>query len=288
MLIFGSPPFKGLPDFDIKTFIWNGLLDKLTIGTVDFILYILLLIAVIAIPAVTIYLLFKFTYVKDIFRFSRDYLLRPTRASYAELLPNYFLINILVSFVVYLSIMCFAGGYFVELRVYPLSPGNLIGGLDADFDFLTFNIHESDIGDQILIGTVTWFTWVFIFPLIYSLLLGERKWGNIYKNAMFISSIAIFLLLIGSIFGGTTYLEAIGLHPGEAIFADESLHLTYQLAVQIPLNIFLVIFLLFLGIGVNRITPSKTRIPSLFAIAVSIYLTLIVQRLFFFSWAAPS
>ncbi|MFW9852364.1 MAG: hypothetical protein ACFFDS_05450 [Candidatus Thorarchaeota archaeon] len=289
MIIFGSPPFKGMPDFDIKTFIWNGLLEKLTMGIVDFILYLLLLIAVIAIPAIVVYLLFKFTHVKDIFRFSRDYILRPTRASYAELLPNYFLISILVSFIVYLSIMCFAGGYFVELRVYPLSPGNLIGGLDADFDFLTFNIHESDVGDQILIGTVTWFSWVFVFPLIYSALLGERKkWGNIYKNAMFISSIAIFLLLIGSMFGGTTYLEAIGLHPGEAIFAEESLHLTYQLAVQIPLNIFLVIFLLFLGIGVNRITPSKTRVPSLFAIAVSIYLTLIIQRLFFFSWAAPT
>ncbi|MCE7743293.1 MAG: hypothetical protein GOP50_12655, partial [Candidatus Heimdallarchaeota archaeon] len=104
LLIFGSPPIKGFVDFDIRTFIWDGMLGNLT-APVALTLNILFLIAVVAIPAIAVYLLFKFTHVKDTFRFSRDYLARPTRASYAELLPNYFLINLLTSFLVYVSFM---------------------------------------------------------------------------------------------------------------------------------------------------------------------------------------
>ncbi|MHA1258169.1 MAG: hypothetical protein ACTSRO_00780 [Candidatus Heimdallarchaeaceae archaeon] len=173
----------------------------------------LLLIGVIAVPAIIIYFLFKFTYVGDIFRFSRDYLTRPTRASYAELLPNHFLINIFVSFVLYVSFMIFSGGYFSEIKVYILSPGNLINELDDLFDFRTFNVGQSDVGDQMLIGLMTWFTWMFVFPFLYSIMLGDKRWKTIYKNSVFIASIAIFILTVGSAFGGLKYLEGVGFHP---------------------------------------------------------------------------
>ena len=279
LLIFGSPPFKGMTDFDIRTFIWDDLLGSLS-NPAALTLNILFLIAVIAIPAIAIYLLFKFTYVKDTFRFAKDYLTRPTRASYSELLPNYFLINILTSFLVYVSFMLFAGGFFSELTVYPLFPGGLVGGLTEEFDFTNFA--TSDIGDQMLIGIFAWFTWVFIFPLIYSLLLGEKKWWKIYRNAVFISSIAVFILMIGYVFGGVKYLEAIGFNPTSSSFGVEQREIKFQLLARIPLNIFLYGYLLFLGIGVNRVTPSKTRIPSIFAVAVAIVFTLIIQRLVFF------
>ncbi|MCE7747254.1 MAG: hypothetical protein GPJ51_02585 [Candidatus Heimdallarchaeota archaeon] len=279
LLIFGSPPFKGMTDFDIRTFIWDDLLGSLS-NPAALTLNILFLIAVIAIPAIAIYLLFKFTYVKDTFRFAKDYLTRPTRASYSELLPNYFLINILTSFLVYVSFMLFAGGFFSELTVYPLFPGGLVGGLIEEFDFTNFA--TSDIGDQMLIGIFAWFTWVFIFPLIYSLLLGEKKWWKIYRNAVFISSIAVFILMIGYVFGGVKYLEAIGFNPTSSSFGVEQREIKFQLLARIPLNIFLYGYLLFLGIGVNRVTPSKTRIPSIFAVAVAIVITLILQRLVFF------
>lgn len=279
LLIFGSPPFKGMTDFDIRTFIWDDLLGSLS-NPAALTLNILFLIAVIAIPAIAIYLLFKFTYVKDTFRFAKDYLTRPTRASYSELLPNYFLINILTSFLVYVSFMLFAGGFFSELTVYPLFPGGLVGGLTEEFDFTNFA--TSDIGDQMLIGIFAWFTWVFIFPLIYSLLLGEKKWWKIYRNAVFISSIAVFILMIGYVFGGVKYLEAIGFNPTSSNFGVEQREIKFQLLARIPLNIFLYGYLLFLGIGVNRVTPSKTRIPSIFAVAVAIVITLIIQRLVFF------
>jgi len=284
LLIFGSPPFMGMSAFDIRTFIWDELLGSLS-SPVAMFLNILYLIAVIAIPAIAIYLLFKFTYVKDTFRFAKDYLMRPTRASYSELLPNYFLINILTSFIVYVSFMLFAGGFFSELTVYPLIPGGLISGLDEEFNFTNFS--TSDVGDQMLLGIIAWFTWVFIFPLIYSLLLGEKKVGKIYRNAVFISSIAIFLLIVCYIFGGSKYLEAIGYNPGSAAFGAEQLQIKYQLIASIPLNIFFYGFLLFLGIGVNRVTPSKTRIPSIFAVGVAIYSTLIIQRLVFFLLYPP-
>jgi len=279
LLIFGSPPFKGMTDFDIRTFIWDDLLGSLS-NPAALTLNILFLIAVIAIPAIAVYLLFKFTYVKDTFRFAKDYLTRPTRASYSELLPNYFLINILTSFLVYVSFMLFAGGFFSELTVYPLFPGGLIGGLTEEFDFTNFA--TSDIGDQMLIGIFAWFTWVFIFPLIYSLLLGEKKWWKIYRNAVFIASIAVFIFMIGYIFGGVKYLEAIGFNPTSSSFGVEQREIKFQLLARIPLNIFLYGYLLFLGIGVNRVTPSKTRIPSIFAVAVAIVITLIIQRLVFF------
>lgn len=279
LLIFGSPPFKGMTDFDIRTFIWDDLLGSLS-NPAALTLNILFLIAVIAIPAIAIYLLFKFTYVKDTFRFAKDYLTRPTRASYSELLPNYFLINILTSFLVYVSFMLFAGGFFSELTVYPLFPGGLIGGLTEEFDFTNFA--TSDIGDQMFIGIFAWFTWVFIFPLIYSLLLGEKKWWKIYRNAVFIASIAVFIFMIGYVFGGIKYLEAIGFNPTSSSFGVEQREIKFQLLARIPLNIFLYGYLLFLGIGVNRVTPSKTRIPSIFAVAVAIIITLIIQRLVFF------
>jgi len=287
LLIFGSPPFKNLYGadakykFDIKSFIWDRIIGELSNPTM-LVLNILLLIAIIAIPAIAVYLLFKYTYVKDTFRFIRDYISRPTRASYAELLPNYFLINILTSFLVYVSFMIFAGGYLVESTVYPFFPGALIGALNEPFDFTNFA--TSDIGDQMLLGILAWITWVFVFPLIYSLLLGEKKWFKIYKNAVFIASIAIFVLVICLIFGGVKYLSAIGFHPTDLVlFSDEQREITYQLFVNIPLNIFFYGFLLVLSIGVNRLSPSKTRIPSILAIVVGIFLSLIIQRLVFFS-----
>lgn len=278
LLIFGSPPIKGFVDFDIRTFIWDGMLGNLT-APVALTLNILFLIAVVAIPAIAVYLLFKFTHVKDTFRFSRDYLARPTRASYAELLPNYFLINLLTSFLVYVSFMMFAGAFFVELKARPLFPGSLIEGLTEDFDFTNFA--ESDIGDQMLLGILAWFTWVFVFPLIYSLLLGEKKWGKIYKNAMFIASIAIYIYILCYIFIGVKYLEGIGFHPREAIYNVERQQLSFQLFSSIPLNVFFYGFLLYLGLGVTRVTPSRTRIPSLIAVGIAIYLTLTLQGIVF-------
>ena len=279
LLIFGSPPIKGFVDFDVRTFIWDGLIGDLT-SPLALTLNILYLIAVVAIPAIAVFLLFKFTNVKDTFRFSRDYLARPTRASYAELLPNYFLINLLTSFLVYVSFMMFAGAFFVELKARPLFPGSLIQGLTENFDFTNFK--QSDVGDQMLLGILAWFTWVFVFPFIYSLLLGEKKWGKIYKNAMFIASIAIYIYIICYIFVGVKYLEGIGFHPREAILYDsERQLLTFQLFSSIPLNIFFYGFLLYLGLGVTRVTPSRTRIPSLVAVGIAIYLTLTLQGIIF-------
>ena len=284
LLIFGSPPFKGMSAFDIRTFIWDGLLGSLS-NPVALTLNILYLISVIGIPAIAIFLLFKFTYVKDTFRFAKDYLLRPTRASYSELLPNYFLINLLTSFLVYVSFMLFAGGFLSELTVYPLFPGGLLADLIEEFDFTNFS--TSDIGDQMFLGIFAWFTWVFVFPLIYSILLGEKKWRKIYRNAVFISSIAVFVLMICYIFGGVKYLEAIGFDPTKPIFASQQSEITYQLFATIPLNIFFYGFVLFLGIGVNRVTPSKTRVPSIFSVGVSVYITLIIQRLVFYILYPP-
>ncbi|MHA1199172.1 MAG: hypothetical protein ACTSQF_07465 [Candidatus Heimdallarchaeaceae archaeon] len=278
LLIFGSPSIKGFVDFDIRTFIWDNLVGNLTdAGALT--LNILFMIAVVAIPAIAVYLLFKFTHVKDTFRFSRDYLARPTRASYAELLPNYFLINLLTSFLVYVSFMMFAGAFFVELKARPLFPGSLIEGLTEDFDVTNFA--GSDVGDQMLLGVLAWFTWVFVFPLIYSLLLGEKKWGKIYKNAMFIASIAIYIYILCYIFIGVKYLEGIGFHPREAIYNVERQQLSFQLFSSIPLNVFFYGFLLYLGLGVTRVTPSRTRIPSLVAVGIAIYLTLTLQGIVF-------
>jgi hypothetical protein len=286
LLIFGSAPIQGMPEFSIKVFVWDNLLIRIG-DPAGFILYLLLLIAVIAIPAIAVFLLFKFTYVKDIFRFSRDYISRPTRASYSELLPNYFLFTILVSFLVYVSFMIFAGGFISELTVYPLFPGGLFADLNQELNFA--DILSSDVLDQMIIGVLSWGTWVFVFPLIYSLLLGERKWGKIYRNAVYIASIAIFILVICFIFGGNKYLQAVGFHPSNReVFRAEQITARFQLISGVPLNIFFYGFLLYLGLGVNRVTPSKTRVPSLFAVGVAIYLTLIIQRLIYFVLVAPS
>jgi len=291
LLIFGSPPFEGMPEFDIKTFIWDGLLAKLT-DPVALTLHILLLIAVIAIPAIAIYLLFKFTYARDIFRFIRDYVTRPTRASYSELLPTYFLFTILVSFLLYSSFMIFAGGYASELRVLALFPGGLLGDdFASKFDITQFiqSLQLSDVMDQILVGAITWATWVFLFPLMYSLILGDKRWKQIYKNAVFIASIAILFLSVSYIFSGVKYLEAIGFNPTTPVlFEGEKNTLLFTLTVHLPLNIFVFGFILFLGIGVNRVTPSKTRVPSLLSTFVSLYITMIVQRIIFFMLFAPT
>ena len=284
LLLFGSPPIAGMPEFGVKTFIWESLLQKIS-DPLSFILYLLFLIGIIAIPAIGIYLLFKFTHVKDIFRFPRDYITRPTRASYAEMLPGYFMFTILVSFLIYCSFMAFGGGFFSELTVYPLYPGGLYADLNQPLDFT--NIGASDVADQFFIGVLAWITWVFVFPFIYSVLLGEKNWLKIYRNSIFSASIAIFILIICYIFAGVKYLEAVGFHPTDpATFIGEQRLLTYQLISTIPLNIFFYGFLLFLGIGVNRVTPSKTRIPSVIALGIGIYLTLIIQRLVFFGFVA--
>ncbi len=265
--------------FNIPTFIWHRLIDQLpSVG--DFILQLLFLIGVIALPILVLYILFKYTQVRNIFRFNKDYLTRPTRASYALVLPNYFLIQIFISFALFFSFMVFAQGYFTEIRAYPLYAGGLLGEqYNTPFSFS--DIGASDLGDQVLIGSITWFTWVIIFPLIYSLMLGEKKWVTTYKNSVFITSISIILLYGCLTIGGVKYIEAFGFdvrNPTPGL-------ISYQLAVIMPLNIFFYGFLLFMGIGINRVTPQKTKVSSLLAIWVSIYLTLISQRIFFQVWA---
>jgi len=185
--------------------------------------------------------------------------------------------------------MVFAQGFFSEIKAYPIYPGSLLGeDYSQPFNWLNpfspSNYQQSDIPDQLLLGSITWFTWVFVFPFIYSLMLGEKKWFLIFRNAVFITAITMLIMLFCLTIGGTKYLSAVGLNPRQ-IDMDS---IKYQLFAIIPLNIFFYGFLLFLGIGVNRVTPTKTKVPSILAIWASIYVTLIIQRLIFWLWAAPT
>lgn len=273
--------------FNIPNFIWSPLLARLN-DPLSFLLYLLLLIGVIAIPAIALYYLVKHSRVKDILRFAKDYLSRPTRASYAELLPNYFLVTLFVSFALYFSFMLFGKGFFSEIKAFPIYPGSLLGPNYAnEISLKNLSLEalaSSDIPDQLLLGAITWVTWVFIFPLVYSLMLGEQKWKSIYRNAVFIASLTILIMLACLTIGGVKYLQATGFDPKNININA----LTYQLAVIFPLNIFFYGFLLFLGVGINRITPPKTRVPSLLAIGLSIYFTLVIQRVLFWLWVGPA
>ncbi|UJG43199.1 MAG: hypothetical protein K9W46_12605 [Candidatus Heimdallarchaeum endolithica] len=270
--------------FNIPSFVWTPLLKKLA-QPVDFVLYLLILMASFSLPGLALYFILKFSNIKDIFRFSKDYLTRPTRASYAELLPNYFLLSIVISYVLYFSFMVFSKAYFSEITAFPMYPGALLGS-DYSQPFSFYNMSSSDIGDQVLVGSFTWFSWVFLCPLIYSLILGEKEKWKLLRNSIFIASIAITALLGCLVVGGVIYLQAVGFHPtNPVLFADDVSSLLYQFVARFPLNIFFYGFLLFLGVGINRVTPPKTKVSSLLAIWVSIYLTLIIQRLFSDLWA---
>ncbi|MHA1304281.1 MAG: hypothetical protein ACTSQE_08700 [Candidatus Heimdallarchaeaceae archaeon] len=271
--------------FNIPSYVWYPLINKLS-SPVNFVIYLLHLIGSFSLPGILLYFLLKYSHVRDIFRFSKDYLTRPTRASYAELLPNYFLFSIIISYAIYFSFMIFSKAYFSEITAFPLYPGALLGSNYAK-PFSFSNLGSSDIGDQVLLGSFTWFSWVFICPLIYSLILGEKKdrW-KILRNSIFIASLAIFVLLGCLIVGGVIYLQTVGFHPtNPALFSQDVNSLLYQFVARFPLNIFFYGFLLFLGIGINRVTPSETKVSSLLAIWISIYLTLIIQRLFSDLWA---
>ncbi len=271
--------------FNIPSFVWQPLLKRIT-STTDFILYLLILIGAFSLPGILMYFLLKYSNVKDLFRFSKDYLTRPTRASYAELLPNYFLYTVFLSYVIYFSFMVFAKAYFSEITAFPLYPGAVLGSKFAH-PFSFTNLTASDIGDQVLIGSFTWFSWVILCPIIYALIIGgkgKEKWA-VLRNSIFIASIAITVLLGCLVVGGVIYLESVGFHPTNPIlFAQDVDKLLYQFVARFPLNIFFYGFLLFLGIGINRVTPPETKVSSLLGIWVSIYLTLIIQRVFTDAW----
>lgn len=271
--------------FNITNFIWVPLITRLH-TPLSFLLYLLMLTASISGPGIILYWLFKKTKVDYIFRFSREYLMRPTRASYSELLPNYFLYTIFISYILYFAFMMSAGAYFSEITAFRLFPGGLLGKEES---FTGFNWDESDMGDQYLIGSFTWFSWVFLFPLIYSSILGEKdkqERRNVFRNAMFISSIAIALIFGCLVVGGTHYQQMVGFNPTDLTqYAYEAETVAHQFLVRFPLNIFFYGFLLFLGIGIARVSPSKTKVNSLIGIWVSIYLTLMLQRLFYSFWS---
>ncbi len=269
--------------FNIADFIWTPLLDRLNSFWL-FSLYLLLLVATITIPGFILYYISKKSMVNDIFKFSKEYLSRPTRASYAELLPNYFMYSVFISLALYVAVMIFAQGYFSELIAYPLYEGALFTATEPTILPLLGPVIIPDTVDQVIIGLVTWITWVFFCPLLYSAMVGENQKRKLFRNSVFIASITISIMFICLMIGGVKYLELVGINPR----AIDSTIITFQLLTIIPLNIFFYGFLLFLGIGINRVTPSKTKFPALFAIWLAIYLTMIVQRLFYWIWIAPA
>ena len=222
---------------------------------------------------VTMFLLKAFPNFQLIFKFIGEFLRRPTRGGYAEVLPWWFLSIPLITSLAFISVVRFGRGL-----QYALTAQAFIDSLDVDI----VNINHQGIFwyygiTYLIIYLITWFI---IFPFLVGLITDQlsRQW---FKSSMILISIAFIPFLISHIIAGVRYQNWVNFHPGDFTYGQESTGLRFLFMVTLPINLFLFLFIFVLGVGMSQLVKkNRDRYPIGFGI--SIFFTFALQNILFF------
>lgn len=226
-------------------------------------------------PLGLLLILFRFMpNTKGMLRFAAEFLRRPTRAGYSEVLPYWYLsIPLAIALAIYSFIRYGRGIYyslFAQSIGYGTEANTLFAGTNTTAIWYALNIY-------IFLYLVTWYVG---FPLIVGLITQNFNM-NFMKSMSIATSLSMIILLPANFFSGVIYQEYMGFSPENATdYSTEILSINFILVVTIPTFLCLLAFAYFLSIGTNRlIKNNQERYP--IALSIGILVMLIVQRLIF-------
>lgn len=221
-----------------------------------------------------VYITKKHSKMKETFRFSKEFLKRPTRGGYSELLPNWFLLFPVFSISLFIASIRFGRGMLFSLqqRALPESFDSIAvfqNGTNALWPllyvFIFFNL----------------LTWFLLLPLIIGAFTQNLNW-RFMKSSWMIIGISLIIFIPAQIISGVPYLKAIGYHPNDLDrYAEESTEVLFLFQVELLGTLFLFLFFFLVGIGMAQLIRQNTgRYPLAFGFGMFTILT--VQRLIFY------
>lgn len=211
---------------------------------------------------------------KQTFRYSFEYIRRPTRGGYAELLPGWFLFFPLFMSLTFISLAFNAGGtqYALAIQLWnePIKARVV-----------------NELGQPILFYYIYAFiilfllTWYILLPVMVGAITGELSWKWM-KSTCVIISYAFIVYLPAHIFAGVIYHDILGFQPNNvAAFNEASGTLEYIFLIRTPVFLFQLLFIYYLGVGLFQlVTKNKERYP--LGIGIGFFLILSIQELLFY------
>jgi hypothetical protein len=242
-------------------------------GIGNLILHSLLIGVITVLPgALSIFMLRRYKNPKLLFRYIVEFITRPTRGSYAEGLPRWFVGIPFISGVLFISVIYFGRGIQYSLKIITISQSLLIykspGGFTIFYIYLAFFLF------------LFFLTWYVFFPSLVGVLTGNmsKKW---LKSSSIVIGSSIFVYVPAQFLSGYIYSIAMNFHPDDrALFPIEADSLAYLFIVILPTNLFLFLFIYFLGIGMNQLVrENREKFP--IAFGIGLFLTMALQQVIF-------
>ncbi|RMG20842.1 MAG: hypothetical protein D6732_28185 [Methanobacteriota archaeon] len=254
--------------------ITNNLLVALSISPTQFAITLASYAIFLLVPGfITSFLVSKSEEVKSMLKFIPEFITRPTRGAYAEILPWWFLFLAFISSSFFTSIVVNGKGlfYFLSFNTFSI---NSIRANEANAGFLQFWISFYLMIFGVLLS------YIILQPLVIGLVTGNFS-KNFMNSAILLAGIAIFVLAFAQLFAGIFYQELVGFHPSsEELSIEEKDTLPFLFLVALPIFLMFFIYVFLVGIGYSKLVKkNQSRYP--IAFASSLFITLMFQLLLF-------
>ncbi len=249
--------------------------DALDDSTIQLILQSLVLGIFTVVPIfLIVFLINRYSKLDEPFKFSKEFLRRPTRGGYSELLPSWFLVFPVFSIALLVSIVRFGRGiqYALSIQALPEKVDDKIVTADGLHVFWIL------AALYLILYLITWFVFL---PVIIGSFTQQLNW-NFMKSTWMIIGISMIALLPAQIISGVHYHKAIGYHPeDEVLFKAESKEIGYLLKVTLLVNLSLFVFIFLVGIGISQlIRKNKGRYPVAFGFGL--FMIIAIQNILFY------
>ncbi|OLS23513.1 MAG: hypothetical protein HeimC2_26190 [Candidatus Heimdallarchaeota archaeon LC_2] len=224
--------------------------------------------------SIIIYITRKYSHLNEPFRFSKEFLKRPTRGGYSELLPSWFLVFPVFSIVLFGAAIRFGRGiqYALSIQALPEKVDSKIVLSDGTQVFWTL------VFIYISLYLLTWFLFL---PAIIGSFTQQLNW-NFLKSTWLIIGISLITLIPAQILAGVHYQESIGYHPqNEELATEEGKEIAFLFKVTLLINLSLFVFIFLVGIGISQlIKKNKGRYPVAFGFGL--FMTIAIQNVLFY------
>ncbi|MCY3411929.1 MAG: hypothetical protein INQ03_09900 [Candidatus Heimdallarchaeota archaeon] len=254
--------------------IFSGNLTKnIHIGSIP--MSIVILLEIIIPIGVNLFLLNKFPNFKLIFKYIKEFIIRPTRGGYAEMLPNWFMTVPILVAAGTASIIVSGRGIVHSLTLQAftenLIEARVIAGSGASLFWIYIYVYM----------IFFFFSWYIVPPLILGVATGNYNWSFV-KPAILITSIASITLIPGHLIGGEVYQTLVGFDLINLdTYGAQSNSLSFLFLVTLPANIFIAVNIFFMGVGLG---PLIRKNRSRFTIAFGISVFAVLQLVQLFWW----
>ena len=237
------------------------------------------LAVLLLIPGIASYLsLKKATGVKNSYRFTYEFFRRPTRSGYTQFLPKRMMLPLVHLITIVIALTYYGRVMIWEFQSLPLTDKFLEQLGMANPPIIYWSL-------LIMISLSTVLSWIFLQPLIMTLIIGavKKKFNfdkKFYVEAVHVAILASFTLIPYMIWGSMRFQEILGFHPNTPLIGDERLSMTFLLLVFIPLNLFFFSLIFYLGVGLSRLIIMDNLTYAV-SFALSAFSTFLFQKIVF-------